>query len=248
MSEKKAKKPESLGDNLKAIGWAVGLFLIARILIFQPFTIPSQSMEPGLTPGDYIIVTKWDYGFSRHSIPFSPPLFKGRILESNPERGDVIVFKVPTDRNRDYIKRVIGLPGDRVQVKNGVVQLNGVPIPAADLGLDKGSDPFGLAPKMLRETLPSGRTYRTYDQGYQMADDTEVFVVPEGHYFFMGDNRDNSLDSRFATERGGVGLVPAERLIGKARFIMLSWDGASIFKPWTWFMNAKPDRFFKGIQ
>jgi signal peptidase I len=247
MSEAKAKPAKGEGwENTKTLLFALLLFLVVRIIIFQPFTIPSQSMEPGLRPGDYIIVTKWDYGWSRHSIPFSPPLFGGRILASEPRRGDVIVFKAPMDGNKDYIKRLIGLPGDRVQVKDGQVILNGQPIPQQDLGV-AGDAWGGLAGRREGETLPGGKSYVVFDQGYQMADDTEVFVVPEDQYFFMGDNRDNSLDSRFPTARGGVGFVRKEHLIGKARFILFSWDGASIFKPWTWFTRAVPGRFFKGI-
>jgi len=248
-SRVKNDKPKSeLWENAKAIFFALLIFLFVRVLIFQPFTIPSQSMEPGLKPGDYILVTKWDYGFSRYSIPFAPPLFKGRILERQPKRGEVIVFRVPTDRNRDYIKRLVGLPGDRVSVKEGMVFVNGTPLARAPAGASDTSDPFAKAAEAYRETSADGRTYTTYDTGYQMADDFEEVIVPEGRYFFMGDNRDNSLDSRFPTARGGVGFVRDEHLIGRARFIMLSWDGASIFKPWTWFTRAVPDRFFQGIE
>jgi signal peptidase I len=242
------EKPKSeFLENAKTIVFALLLFLVVRVVIFQPFTIPSQSMEPGLRPGDYIFVTKWDYGWSRHSFPFSPPIIKGRVLAKDPKRGDVVVFKVPTDQNHDYIKRVIGLPGDRVQVKGGVVILNGAALPQKDLGV-AGDTWGGLGGRREQETLPGGKTYVTFDQGYQMADDTDVFVVPQGQYFVMGDNRDNSLDSRFPTARGGVGFVRQEHLIGKARAILFSWEGASIFKPWTWFMNAVPERFFKAIR
>jgi signal peptidase I len=245
-SDAPAQKGEGW-ENAKTIVMALVLFLVVRVVIFQPFTIPSQSMEPGLTPGDYIIVTKWDYGWSKHSIPFSPPIIKGRLFDRQPERGDVIVFKVPTDGNKDYIKRLIGLPGDTVQVKDGQVFLNGKALLQKDLGV--GEDSWGgLGGRREQETNPEGRSYMTFDQGYQMADDTEVFTVPQGHYFFMGDNRDNSLDSRFPTARGGVGFVAEENLIGHARAILFSWEGASIFKPWTWFMNAVPSRFFKAIK
>jgi signal peptidase I len=238
-------------EILKTVGAALLIALVLRIFLFQPYTIPSASMEPNLFEGDYIVVSKFDYGFSRHSIPFSPPLFSGRIFAHAPARGDVIVFKLPRDRTfkTDYIKRLIGLPGDRIQVKAGAVFVNGQPIarkPVAGGVEDMG---YGVQRPVARfkETLPDGHRYVTNSYGPDGdVDNTGVFVVPQGQYFMMGDNRDNSLDSRFP-EEVGVGYVPAEDLEGRARFVLLSWKpGAALYKPWTWF-NLRLDRFFKPI-
>ncbi|MGZ8362576.1 MAG: signal peptidase I [Caulobacteraceae bacterium] len=232
----------------KTIFYALAIALVLRILLFQPFTIPSASMEPTLLQGDYIIVSKFSYGYSRHSIPFSPPIFKGRILGKQPERGDVIVFKLPRDGHTDYIKRLVGLPGDRVQVKNGLLYINDQPLPRQELSPAMVQSPWGMMSPVSRylEQMPNGRKYVTYDFGNEgRVDNTEVFTVPAGQYFMMGDNRDNSLDSRFP-ESEGVGFVPAENLVGKAQIIMLSWNAkASLFKPWTWFLDARPSRFFR---
>jgi signal peptidase I len=235
-------------ENLKSLAGVVAIFLLIRIFLFQPFTIPSASMEPLLRNGDYIVVTKFDYGFSRYSIPFSPPLFTGRLFAREPRRGDVIVFRVPTANNVDYIKRVIGLPGDEVQVREGKLYLNDVLVRDVDIGAARTQGAEPLSVRRIRETLPEGRSFETFDAGYTMGDNTDVFVVPAGHYFFMGDNRDNSLDSRFTTDSGGVGLVPAERLVGRARIIVMSWrPQASLLKPWTWFTQAEPSRFLKPL-
>ena len=238
-------------EILKTVGAALLIALVLRIFLFQPYTIPSASMEPNLFEGDYIVVSKFDYGFSRHSIPFSPPLFSGRIFAHAPARGDVIVFKLPRDRTfkTDYIKRLVGLPGDRIQVKAGAVFVNGQPIarkPVAG-GVEDMGDGVQRPVARFQETLPDGHRYVTNSYGPDGdVDNTEVFIVPEGHYFMMGDNRDNSLDSRFP-EEVGVGDVPAEDLEGRARFVLLSWKpGAALYKPWTWF-NLRLDRFFKPI-
>jgi signal peptidase I len=232
----------------KTVGYALLIALVLRVLLFQPFTIPSASMVPTLLEGDYIIVSKFSYGYSRHSIPFSPPLFSGRILGGKPQRGDVVVFKLPRDGHTDYIKRLIGLPGDRVQVRGGVVYINGKEVPRVAQPTESEETDFGFAraAERYRETLDNGRTYVTGDYGPDgEVDNTDVYIVPEGNYFFMGDNRDNSLDSRFPTAVG-VGMVPAENLVGKAQIILLSWNKqASLFKPWTWVMDARPSRFFK---
>jgi signal peptidase I len=231
----------------KTIGYALLIALVVRIFLFQPFTIPSASMEPNLFAGDYIIVSKFSYGYSRHSIPFSPPLFHGRIFGQTPNRGDIVVFKLPRDDKTDYIKRVIGLPGDRIQMKGGVVWLNGKPVPRQELAPGSTMTPLGFSQEVQRfqETLPSGRSYVTNDMTPDGdVDNTGVFVVPPKHYFMMGDNRDNSQDSRYP-ESIGVGYVPEENLVGRADIILLSWnDKASIFKPWTWFLDARPSRFF----
>jgi len=231
-------------ETVKFLLYGIGIFLVIRILIFQPFTIPSESMVPLLHKGDYIIVTKYNYGYSHHSIPFSPRFFSGRILGSEPKRGDVVVFKLPRDGHTDYIKRLIGLPGDRVQMVEGTPVINGVPVKHERLTMTRTPGPFGVKARQIRETLPEGRAFITFDRTTNELDDTDVFVVPEGHYFFMGDNRDNSADSRLNRETG-VGFVPAENIVGKAQIILLAWsDGVSIFKPWTWFTKAEPKRFF----
>ncbi|MES2343891.1 MAG: signal peptidase I [Pseudomonadota bacterium] len=239
-------------EIVKTVVYALMIALFLRVIFFQPFTIPSASMEPTLLEGDYIIVSKYSYGYSKNSIPFSPPLFKGRIMERIPERGDVIVFKLPRDGHVDYIKRLIGLPGDRIQVIGGVLHINGKAIPRKPLAPVMVDSGYGFTRNVERfeETFPNGKRIITYDFGPDGdVDNTKVFVVPEGNYFFMGDNRDNSLDSRVAPEAGGVGYVPAENLVGKARIIMLSWNkGASLFKPWTWVLDARPSRFFHSLK
>ncbi|WP_309606214.1 signal peptidase I [Phenylobacterium sp.] len=239
-----------LVEVIKTVVYALLIALFLRVIFFQPYTIPSASMEPNLFEGDYIIVSKWSYGWSKHSIPFSPPLFSGRILEKPPHRGDIVVFKLTRDNSTDYIKRLIGLPGDRIQMKQGLLYLNSVQVPRVFAGTvreDIGDGQIASVTR-YRETLPGGKTYLTNDFGPDgPLDNTDVFVVPEHHYFMMGDNRDNSSDSR--DPDGGVGFVPAENLEGKAQIILLSWSkGASIFKPWTWVMNIQPGRFFTLLQ
>jgi signal peptidase I len=259
MSENvQAKSPEKSGavgeivEIIKTVVYALLIALFLRVLFFQPFTIPSASMEPNLYEGDYIIVSKYAYGYSRHSIPFSPKIFEGRILEKAPQRGDVVVFKLPSDGHTDYVKRVIGLPGDRIQMNDGLLYLNGQKVKRDSMGALREQSPFGAERDVMRyrETLPGGKTFVTNDYGIDGdLDDTPIYVVPEGHYFMMGDNRDNSSDSRVAPEMQGVGYVPAENLVGKAEIILLSWHpGASIFKPWTWVMQARPSRFFHSLK
>jgi signal peptidase I len=234
-------------EIVKTVVYALLIALVLRVFLFQPFTIPSASMEPNLLQGDYIIVSKYSYGYSKHSIPFSPSLFKGRIFSRAPERGDIIVFKLPSDNHTDYIKRLIGLPGDKIQVTGGVVSVNGKTITRVYDGPgDPGTCWNGSTVQRFRETNMIGRTYSTYDCGPRGdVDDTGVYVVPQGHYFFMGDNRDNSIDSRVGIA-GGVGMVPEENLVGKAEIILFSWSpGASLFNPVSWFANVRPSRFFQ---
>ena len=242
----KVKPPQNeTVEIIKTIVYALAIALVLRVLLFQPFTIPSASMEPNLYEGDYIVVSKWNYGYSRHSLPWSPPLFEGRIFGSQPDRGDVVVFKLPQDNRTDYIKRVIGLPGDRVQMIGGQLHINGVAVenvPAGSLRIDGPFGPMDAA--QVDETLPEGRTFRIQDfgRGFDL-DDTQVFEVPEGYYFMMGDNRDNSIDSR-----ADVGLVPEENLVGKAQIVLFSWEpGASLWNPVSWFANLRPSRFFNGL-
>ena len=235
-------------EILKTVAVALLIALFLRVLLFQPFTIPSASEEPNLYEGDYVIVTKFDYGWSRHSIPFSPALFDGRILSRAPERGDIIVFKLPRDGRTDYIKRLVGVPGDRVQMRQGLLYLNGEPVVRRQVEIVNETGGSGMVRPVARveETLPGGRRYMTNDFGTGGdLDDTPEVIVPPGHYFFMGDNRDNSADSRLPAEIG-VGLVPEANLVGKARLVLLSWSpGASLFKPWTWVLNLRPSRFGK---
>ena len=238
-------------EIIKTIVYALAIALFLRVLFFQPYTIPSASMEPNLYEGDYIIVSKWTYGYSKYSIPFAPPLFSGRVVEQAAHRGDIVVFALPHDPHVDYIKRIIGLPGDRIQMKQGLLYLNGVQVPRVQKGVFREDSGYGFMHDVTRyqETLPGGKTYMTNDFGPDGdLDNTDVYVVPEGHYFMMGDNRDNSSDSRVSPEAGGVGFVPAENLEGKAQIILLSWSkGASIFKPWTWVLNLQPHRFFNAL-
>ena len=221
--------------------------LCIRTLLVQPFTIPSGSMEPNVLPGDYVIIEKFSYGYSRFSTPIALPSPHGRLLDQAPKRGDIVVFKLPRDEHTDYIKRLIGLPGDRIQITNGVVYVNGRPFPREQLPRTEAQGPYGEAQVIqpVRETMPNGRSYVTwhYVPDGDM-ENTGLYVVPPHEYFFMGDNRDNSADSRYP-EAIGVGYVPEENLVGRAALVMLSWkDGSSLFKPWTW-LNLRWDRLFR---
>ena len=247
-SQTKTSAAGEVVEIIKTVVYALLIALFLRVIFFQPYTIPSASMEPNVYEGDYIIVSKWSYGYSKFSIPFAPPLFSGRLVEHKAQRGDVVVFALPHDTHIDYIKRVIGLPGDRIQMKHGLLYLNGVQVPRVSKGTFREDSGYGFMHDVTRyqETLPGGKTYMTNDFGPDGdLDNTQEFLVPEHHYFMMGDNRDNSSDSRVSPEAGGVGFVPAENLEGKAQIILLSWSkGASIFKPWTWVLNLQPRRFF----
>lgn len=231
--------------TVRTVSVGLLLALLLRVVFYQPFTIPSASMEPGLVEGDYIMVSKFSYGWSRASLPFSPPIFRGRIFGRGPDRGDVIVFMAGADRRTATVKRVIGLPGDRVQLSGGVVRINGATLPRKVLG--GADDGDASAAVVVQEREPAGRAYLTLDRGLgHEGDDTEVFVVPAGCHFVMGDNRDNSLDSRWPSGFG-VGFVPAENIVGEAQLILMSWEpGASLLKPWTWF-SLQPDRRLKRV-
>jgi len=238
-------------ETAQALGGVLAVTLALRILVFQPYTIPSSSMEPGLVTGDYIVVSKWTYGWSRASIPFDLPLVPAthgaRLFGRAPQRGEVIVFRRPADPSDTIIKRLIGLPGDQVQVVKGAVLVNGRPIPRQSAGAARDhDDPARLVTRVI-ETAPNGRRYVTYGGAPDgEADDTDVYQVPAGTYFFMGDNRDNSLDSRWPAEIG-MGFVPAQNLIGRAEAVGWSWKaGAALFKPWTW-LDLDLGRLFRPI-
>lgn len=218
-----APKKEGFWSLVRSFGIAVLLAMIVRTFMFEPFHIPSGSMKPTLLIGDYIFVSKYSYGYSRYSFPFGPPIFDGRVWFSKPERGDVVVFKLPKDPSINYIKRLIGLPGDSIQMRNGVLYINGeaVKLKRIDNFIDKQS-----GDKVIRqyvETLPNGVEHLVLDELRSgPLDDTGIYRVPQGMYFFMGDNRDNSTDSRVYSE---VGFVPEANLVGKAQVIFFSSSG-----------------------
>jgi signal peptidase I len=203
-------------------------------------------MRPTLLEGDYLFVTKWAYGYSRYSLPFGPPIFSGRIWGSDPQRGDVVVFKFPPNPEIDYIKRVVGLPGDHIQVKGGQLFINGEAVKREKVGEINNPDitEVDRPVEVWRETMPNGVSYDTLDLTHNgIGDDTREFVVPEGHYFMMGDNRDNSSDSRFS-----VGFVPAENLVGRANVIFFSIaGGASPLEIWKWPTEMRASRLFHWV-
>lgn len=243
------KKAGGWAETVKTVLYAALIAVGIRTIAFEPFNIPSGSMEPTLLVGDYLFVSKYAYGYSRHSIPFSPPLFEGRIFGSMPERGDVAVFKLPSDTSQDYIKRVIGLPGDRIQVRAGILHINGQAARRELIGpFTAEDDPSRVLARRYRETLPNGVSHDILEK----SDDGPLdnvpcaqtdpstgrcirlgeFVVPAGHVFAMGDNRDNSQDSRVLN---AVGFIPVENLVGRAEFIFFSVDGsAALWQPWRW--------------
>ena len=244
------KKKEGWGEAIRTVIYAVAIALVIRSLAYEPFNIPSGSMLPTLLIGDYLFVSKYPYGYSRHSFPFSPPVMEGRVWESPVERGDIVVFKLPRDNSTDYIKRIVGLPGDKLQVSNGLLLINGKPVQREFMGnaVVEGEDRRGPVRK-FRETLPNGRSYITLDlYDNSDGDNTEVFTVPAEHYFAMGDNRDNSSDSRFAPERGGVGYIPAENLVGRAEFRFFSISGdARFWEVWKWPSAIRFSRIFTSV-
>lgn len=243
MSDKIEKKSGGFGETMSTIVQALLLAVIIRTLLFQPFSIPSGSMRPTLLEGDYLFVSKFAYGYSRYSIPFGPDLFDGRILAGEPERGDVAVFKLPSNPRIDYIKRVVGLPGDRIQMVNGELIINGEKVQRELVGQIQDRDVTEVAQPVdvYIETLPNGVSYRTLDLVQNGgADNTREFVVPDGNYFMMGDNRDNSADSRSL-----VGFVPLENFVGRANIIFFSIaNGASPLEVWRWPTELRAGRFF----
>lgn len=243
VAEKSEKKSGGIGEVVSIVVQALLLALVIRTLLYQPFSIPSGSMRPTLLEGDYLFVSKFSYGYSRYSFPFGPDLFDGRIWGGEPELGDVVVFKLPSNPRLDYIKRVVGLPGDTVQMRGGELYLNGQAVERESVGtindIDITEQPRPV--QVYRETLPNGVSYETLDitEG-TIGDDTREFIVPEGHYFMLGDNRDNSADSRFT-----VGFVPYENLVGRSTFIFFSIaGGASPIEVWRWPSELRLGRFF----
>ena len=238
----------SIIDNIKTLFYALVIAIIIRSLFLQPFYIPSSSMEPNLLVGDRLFVTKYSYGYSKHSFPFSPNIFSGRILFSKPEIGDVVVFKTPADNRTDYIKRLIGLPGDVIQFIDGELYINNNQIlkTATNSNIDVFCGNDKIKVKFFIEKLPNGRTHKTTYRIKHSFKNSDKFTVPENHYFFLGDNRDCSKDSRFLSE---VGYVHQDNLVGKAQFLFFSSDYriGSIFKFWDWKNIVRFNRFFKKI-
>ncbi len=261
VSTKKKKKSGGWRELIISIVEALAIALVIRTLLVQPFSIPSGSMEPTLLIGDYLFVTKWSYGYSRYSIPFAPPVFSGRIFASTPQRGDVVVFrhKDPVGGDLDFIKRLIGLPGDRIQVKQGVLYINGTEVKREQVTDFVGQDPchhdvpaYSLPVRVprWRETLPNGVSYDTLQcpshPGVGIdADNTDVYTVPSGHYFMMGDNRENSEDSRFPE----VSYVSSDLLIGHARILFFSLEGGGpAWAIWNWPWDIRWSRLFNIIR
>jgi signal peptidase I len=259
MSVTSPTKTESgLGETVRVVVHALLIALVIRTFLFQPFNIPSGSMKATLLVGDYLFVSKYSYGYSHYSIPLSPPLFSGRIFGSEPNRGDIVVFRQPKDDSVDFIKRVIGLPGDRIQVREGLLYINDKPVERERLSDYVGThDPCGpsesIAPlrrppvKRWKETLLNGVSYETLDcvdNGFY--DNTMVYTVPPGHFFMMGDNRDNSTDSRVQSE---VGYVPLENIVGRAQMIFFSVDeGEHAWMFWRWPWTVRWNRLFKIVR
>lgn len=235
-------------ENVRTIIYALALAMAVRFTIAQPFRIPSGSMQPTLEVGDYIVVTKWSFGYGRYSFaPLEGLLPHGRLFGRPPQRGDVVVFRPSSEPDRDFIKRVIGMPGDRVQMIDGRLYLNGEPVERESLGVIEFENPDGFTDHIqaYRETLPNGASYTTFDRRENGdLDQTRAYVVPDGHYFMMGDDRDFSDDSRRS-----VGMVPYDNLVGPAQFVIASFDGTtSLFRPWTLFTGFRAERFLKPVE
>lgn len=239
---------EELNEFFKTAVIAVLLAVLIRTFLYEPFNIPSGSMKPTLEVGDYLFVYKPSYGYSRHSFPFSIAPIEGRIFPKEPRRGDVVVFKLPNGR-LDYIKRIVALPGETVQVRQGRLYINGKRVPREAVGLEEIEEEGGNKVTMMEyiETLPGGIMHSIYEESdKEPLDNTGLYIVPDGHYFLMGDNRDNSQDSRVAM---AVGYVPFENIIGKADFIFFSTNGhARLLEFWKWPWSIRYDRFFMNIE
>ena len=243
------RKSSGFWETVRTVVYAVVIAIVVRTVAYEPFNIPSGSMIPTLLVGDYLFVSKFSYGYSHYSLPFSLPLFRGRILGHPPKRGDVVVFKYPVDNRTDYIKRVIGLPGDHIQVVHGDLKINGVIAPRKQVDDFVYHDESGGTRRVAEymETLPGGVVHPILRQPGTDDDpqnNTQEFIVPPGDYFMMGDNRDNSADSRYLS---GVGYVPSENLVGRAEFIFFSADGAALWEVWKWPWAIRWGRFFTAI-
>jgi len=241
----KKKYLKSIVENIKTIFYALIIAVIIRSLFFQPFYISSSSIEPTLLIGDRIFVSKYTYGYSKHSFPFSPPFFKNRLFQKTPNYGDLIVFKTPDDNRTDYIKRLVGMPGDEIRFQNGSLLLNNISIPRVKIKTEYKirCGLFSPEVKAYKETLPNGKNYiAVYNKNGTMQN-TDTYKVPSGHYFFLGDNRDCSKDSRFLSS---VGYVSNENLVGNAKIIFFSNDtiSGSILKFWNWDKSLRLERFF----
>ena len=242
------RKEGGIAETGRVIFHALIIALVIRTFLFQPFNIPSGSMKATLLVGDYLFVSKYSYGYSHFSLPFSPPLFSGRIWGSPPNRGDVVVFRLPREDSTDYIKRVIGLPGDTIQMIDGVLNINGEPVKRERIEdfveTEEGARTSRV--KRWRETLPNGVTYTTLDLvDHGFYDNAGPYVVPPGNYFMMGDNRDNSTDSRVRPESGGVGYVPFENIVGRAQIIFFSiQEGEHAWMIWRWPWSVRWGRLF----
>jgi signal peptidase I len=271
------RRVRSSGDWRGVIRFILSVVMMAlalRSFVVMPRSIPSESMMPRLLVGDYLMVAKWPYGFSRFSLPWAPPVPHGRLFAMAPHRGDVVVFRAPPTDHDDYIKRLIGLPGDRIQMRGGVLWLNGKAVPKVRIddfvipmaantecsSIPNVETPYGVSANAegkpvcrfarYRETLPGSISYEVLDQGDTPQDDTPVFTVPKGHYFLMGDNRDMSADSRFPAVAGdGIGMVPAENLEGRALFTIWSTDGTAQWtSPASWWRALRPSRIGRGFK
>lgn len=246
-TEAKPSTMAEIVDTVRTVAAALAAAVLIQTAAFQPFTIPTASMEPGLVVGDYLVVSKFAYGWSRASLPFHPPLPSGRLFEQLPKRGDVVVFRRPGNPQETWIKRVIGLPGDTVSVAGGEVTVNGQALPRRALGPGLDLDQPGRPVEQVEERQADGRAYITFDGGPGAGDDRPPQVVPSGQLFVMGDNRDNSLDSRWSGDVG-VGLLPVSNVVGRAEVVVASWKpGAALWKPWTW-LNLRPGRLAQRIR
>jgi signal peptidase I len=242
-----AAKGGGIKEFIKTILWAVVIALTIRTFAFEPFNIPSASMVPTLLVGDYLFVSKYAYGYSRYSLPYGLGWFNGRIMDRPPERGDVAVFRLPSDPRTDYIKRVMGLPGDRLQIIRGVLHINGEPV-RRDRVEDWIEAEDGRVTRLVQyvETLSNGRQHRIlHFQEPSVSDNSPIYEVPAGHYFMMGDNRDNSQDSRYRQ----VGFVPGENLVGRAEILFFSTDGsAALWELWRWPGSVRYGRLLQRIR